>query len=111
MFKMKNNNFQIDKKPSYTDKNGVYLITRDIEGDFISYHTAFPGTFQNHINAKSDLLSSYCAMNTTSVLNLINWKDLSNNPLTKGVVENKKNCQTFEGGFYCEAHGDILIVV
>ena len=109
LLKMKNNNFEIEKKPSYTDKNGVYLITRDIEGDFISYHTAFPGTFQNHINGESDLRSTYCAMITASVLNLINWKDISNDPLTKGVVENIKNCQTFEGGLgpepYCEAHG------
>ena len=109
LLKMKNNNFEIDKKPSYTDKNGVYLITRENEGDFISYHTAFPGTFQNHINGESDLRSTYCAMTTASVLNLINWDDLSNDPLTKGVVENIKNCQTFEGGLgpepYCEAHG------
>ena len=109
LLKMKNNNFDIDKKPSYTDKNGVYLITRDSEGDFISYHTAFPGTFQNHINGESDLRSTYCAMTTACVLNLINWNDLTNDPLTKGVVENIKNCQTFEGGLgpepYCEAHG------
>ena len=109
LLKMKNNNFDIDKKPSYVDKNGVYLITRDIEGDFISYHTAFPGTFQNHINGESDLRSTYCAMTTASVLNLINWNDIANDPLTKGVVENIKNCQTFEGGLgpepYCEAHG------
>ena len=109
LLKMKNNNFDVDKKPSHTDKNGVYLITRDNEGDFISYHTAFPGTFQNHINGESDLRSTYCAMVTASVLNLINWTDLSNDPLTKGVVENIKNCQTFEGGLgpepYCEAHG------
>ena len=48
-------------------------------------------------------------MTTASVLNLINWNDISNDPLTKGVVENIKNCQTFEGGLgpepYCEAHG------
>ena len=109
LLKMKNNNLDIDKKPSYTDKNGVYLITRDIEGDFISYHTAFPGTFQNHINGESDLRSTYCAMITASILNLINWNDINNDPLTKGVVENIKNCQTFEGGLgpepYCEAHG------
>ena len=109
LLKMKNNNFDIDKKPSYIDKNGVYLITRDNEGDFLSYHTAFPGTFQNHINGESDLRSTYCAMTTASVLNLINWNDLTNDPLTKGVVENIKNCQTFEGGLgpepYCEAHG------
>ena len=109
LLKMKNNNFDIDKKPSYTDKNGIYLITRDNEGDFLSYHTAFPGTFQNHINGESDLRSTYCAMTTASVLNLINWNDLTNDPLTKGVVENIKNCQTFEGGLgpepYCEAHG------
>lgn len=109
LLKMKNNNFEINKKPSYTDKNGVYLITRENEGDFISYHTAFPGTFQNHINGESDLRSTYCAMTSASILNLINWNDLSNDPLTKGVVENIKNCQTFEGGLgpepYCEAHG------
>lgn len=109
LLKMKNNNFDVDKKPSYTDKNGVYLITRDNEGDFLSYHTAFPGTFQNHINGESDLRSTYCAMTTASVLNLINWNDITNDPLTKGVVENIKNCQTFEGGLgpepYCEAHG------
>ena len=109
LLSMKNNNFDVCKKPSYTDKNGVYLITRGIEGEFISYHTAFPGTFQNHINGESDLRSTYCAMTTASVLNLIKWDDLSNDPLTKGVVENIKNCQTFEGGLgpepYCEAHG------
>ena len=109
LLKMKNNNFDVDKKPSYTDKNGVYLITRDNEGDFISYHTAFPGTFQNHINGESDLRSTYCAIVVANVLNIINWDDLSNDPLTKGVVENIKNCQTFEGGLgpepYCEAHG------
>ena len=48
-------------------------------------------------------------MTTASVLNLINWNDITNDPLTKGVVENIKNCQTFEGGLgpepYCEAHG------
>ena len=109
LLKMKNNNFEIDKKPSYTDKNGVYLISREKEGDFISYHTAFPGTFQNHINGESDLRSTYCAITSASVLNLINWNDISNDPLTKGVIENIKNCQTFEGGLgpepYCEAHG------
>ena len=109
LLKMKNNNFDIDKKPSYTDKNGDYLITRGNDGDFISYHTAFPGTFQNHINGESDLRSTYCAMTTASVLNLINWNDIENDPLTKGVVQNIKNCQTFEGGLgpepYCEAHG------
>ena len=109
LLKMKNNNFDVDKKPSYTDKNGVYLITRENEGDFISYHTAFPGTFQNHINGESDLRSTYCAMITASILNLIDWENISNDPLTKGVVENIKNCQTFEGGLgpepYCEAHG------
>jgi len=109
LLKMKNNNFDIAQKPSYTDKNGVYLITRDVEGDFTSYHTAFPGTFQNHINGESDLRSTYCAMISANVLNLINWDDISNDPLTKGVVENIRNCQTFEGGLgpepYCEAHG------
>jgi protein farnesyltransferase subunit beta len=109
LLKMKNNEFDIDKAPSYTDKNGVYLITRDKDNDFISYHTAYPGTFQNHINGESDLRSTYCAMVIASTLNLINWDDLDNDPLTKGVVENIKNCQTFEGGLgpepFCEAHG------
>ena len=109
LLKMKNNNFEINKEPSYTDKNGVYLITRDKNNEFISYHTAYPGTFQNHINGESDLRSTYCAMVTASVLNLINFDDLDNDPLTKGVVDNIKNCQTFEGGLgpepFCEAHG------
>ena len=111
LLKMKNNQFEINKEPSYTDKNGIYLITRDKKetNEFISYHTAYPGTFQNHINGESDLRSTYCAMVTASVLNLINWDDLDNDPLTKGVVDNIKNCQTFEGGLgpepYCEAHG------
>ena len=113
--KMKNNNFDIDKKPSYTDKNGVYLITRDNKGDFISYLTAFPGTFQNHINGENDLRSTYCAIVVANVLNIINWEDLSNDPLTKGVVENIKKCQIFEGGLgpepYCVLMEDILIVV
>ena len=109
LLKMKNNNYDINQEPSYTDKNGVYLITRDKINEFISYHTAYPGTFQNHINGESDLRSTYCAMVTASVLNLINWDDLDNDPLTKGIVQNIKNCQTFEGGLgpepYCEAHG------
>ena len=109
LLKMKNNQFDINQEPSYTDKNGVYLITRDKNNEFISYHTAYPGTFQNHINGESDLRSTYCAMVVASVLNLINYDDLENNPITKGVVNNIKNCQTFEGGLgpepYCEAHG------
>ena len=109
LLKMKNNQFDINQEPSYTDKNGVYLITRDNNNEFISYHTAYPGTFQNHINGESDLRSTYCAMVVASVLNLINYDDLENNPITKGVVNNIKNCQTFEGGLgpepYCEAHG------
>ena len=109
LLKMKNNQFDINQEPSYTDKNGVYLITRDKNNEFISYHTAYPGTFQNHINGESDLRSTYCAMVVASVLNLINYDDLENDPITKGVVNNIKNCQTFEGGLgpepYCEAHG------
>ena len=109
LLKMKNNQFDINQEPSYTDKNGVYLITRDKNNEFISYHTAYPGTFQNHINGESDLRSTYCAMVVASVLNLINYDDLENDPITKGVVNNIKNCQTFEGGLgpepFCEAHG------
>ena len=109
LLKMKNNQFDINQEPSYTDKNGVYLITRDKNNEFISYHTAYPGTFQNHINGESDLRSTYCAMVIASVLNLINYDDLENDPITKGVVNNIKNCQTFEGGLgpepFCEAHG------
>ena len=30
-------------------------------------------------------------MTTASVLNLINWNDIENDPLTKGVVQNIKN--------------------
>ena len=109
LLKMKNNQFDINQEPSYTDKNGVYLITRDKNNEFISYHTAYPGTFQNHINGESDLRSTYCAMVVASVLNLINYDYLENDPITKGVVNNIKNCQTFEGGLgpepFCEAHG------
>ena len=109
LLKMKNNQFDINQAPSYTDKNGVYLITRPKDKDFISYHTAFPGTFQNHINGESDLRSTYCAMIIASTLNLINYNDIENDLITKGVVDNIKNCQTFEGGLgpepYCEAHG------
>ena len=109
LLKMKNNQFDINQEPSYTDKNGVYLITCDKNNEFISYHTAYPGTFQNHINGESDLRSTYCAMVIASVLNLINYDDLENDPITKGVVNNIKNCQTFEGGLgpepFCEAHG------
>ena len=109
LLKMKNNQLEANKEPSYTDKNGIYLITRDKENEFSSYHTAYPGTFQNHINGESDLRSTYCAMVIASVLNLINYENLTSDPLTKGVVENIKNCQTFEGGLgpepFCEAHG------
>ena len=109
LLKMKNNNFDINKKPSFVDKNGIYLITRDIENQFSSYHTGFPGTFQNNINGESDLRSTCCAIVTASVLNLINYENLDEDDLTKGVVNNIKNCQTFEGGLgpqpFCEAHG------
>ena len=109
LLKMKNNQFEANKEPSYTDKNGIYLITRDKENEFSSYHTAYPGTFQNHINGESDLRSTYCAMVIASVLNMIDFENLTTDPLTKGVVENIKNCQTFEGGLgpepFCEAHG------
>ena len=37
-------------------------------------------------------------MVTASVLNLINWNDLGNDLLTEGMVENFKNCKTFEEG-------------
>ena len=71
LLKMKNNNFDINKKPSFVDKNGIYI--------------------------------------TASVLNLINYDNLDEDDLTKGVVNNIKNCQTFEGGLgpepFCEAHG------
>ena len=109
LLKMKNNNFDINKKPSFVDKNGIYLITRDIENQFSSYYTGFPGTFQNNINGESDLRSTCCAIITASVLNLINYENLDEDDLTKGVVNNIKNCQTFEGGLgpepFCEAHG------
>ena len=109
LLKMKNNNFNINQEPSYTDKNGIYLITRDNKDEFRSYHTAYPGTFQNHINGESDLRSTYCAITIASILNLINFNDIDNDPITKGVVDYIKNCQNFEGGLgpepYCEAHG------
>ena len=109
LLKMKNNQLEVNKEPSYTDKNGVYLITRENNKEFMSCHTAFPGTFQNHLNGESDLRSTYCAIVTASVLNLINWENIDGDPLTKGIVDNIKNCQTFEGGLgpepYCEAHG------
>ena len=109
LLKMKNNNFNINQEPSYTDKNGIYLLTRDNKNEFISYHTAYPGTFQNHINGESDLRSTYCAITVASLLNLINWDNLDNDPITKGVAEYIKSCQTFEGGLgpepFCEAHG------
>ena len=76
LLKMKNNQLEANKEPSYTDKNGIYLITRDKENEFSSYHTAYPGTFQNHINGESDLRSTYCAMVIASVLNLINYENL-----------------------------------
>ena len=109
LLNMKNNNFDIEKKPSFVDKNNIYLITREKSDEIFSYHTAFPGTFQNHVNGESDLRSTYCAITTASILNLINFDNLENDDLTKGVVQNIKNCQTFEGGLgpepYCEAHG------
>ena len=86
LLKMKNNNFDINKKPSFVDKAGIYLITRDIENQFSSYHTGFPGTFQNNINGESDLRSTCCAIVTASVLNLINYENLDEDDLTKGVV-------------------------
>ena len=109
LLSMKNNNFDITENNSYVDKNNIYLITRNNNNEMFSYHTAYPGTFQNHINGESDLRSTYCAIITASILNLINYENLENDDLTKGVINNIKNCQTFEGGLgpepYCEAHG------
>lgn len=109
LLKMKNNNFEINNGPSFTDKNGIYLITRENKNECFTYKTAFPGTFQNHINGESDLRSTYCALTTASILNLIDYEHIEEDPLTKGVVQNIKKCQTFEGGLgpepFCEAHG------
>ena len=109
LLRMKNNNFNINQNPSYTDKNGIYVITKEIKDECKSYHSVYPGAFQNHESGESDLRSTYCALIVASVLNLINWNDLDNDPLTKGVVDYVKNCQTFEGGLgpepFCEAHG------
>ena len=133
LLRMKNNHFNINDKPSYTDKNGIFLIYRNEENkneneennnkenikeesntnkeknhssltNCSSTHACFPGTFQNHINGESDLRSTYCALTVSYILNL-----LPDESLTSGIVSNIQSCQTFEGGFgpepYCEAHG------
>ena len=132
LLRMKNNHFNIKDKPSYTDKNGIFLIYRNEDSknnnnkdineenkeensslnkekkpyisNCSSSHSCYPGTFQNHINGESDLRSTYCALTVSYILNLI-----SDESITSGIVSNIKSCQTFEGGFgpepYCEAHG------
>ena len=132
LLRMKNNHFNIKDKPSYTDKNGIFLIYRSEDSknnnnkdineenkeensslnkekkpyisNCSSSHSCYPGTFQNHINGESDLRSTYCALTVSYILNLI-----SDESITSGIVSNIKSCQTFEGGFgpepYCEAHG------
>ena len=109
LLRMKNNNFNIEKEPSSVDKNGLYLITRDDKSKMISFKTNAPGTFMNHISGESDLRSTYCAITVAYILNLLDLNNLEGNLISKGVVENIKNCQNFEGGLgpepFCEAHG------
>ena len=103
LIKMKNNNFITDSKPNYTDKKGIYLITREKESECSSCSMSYPGSFTSHYNGESDLRATYCAMTVASILGI------DDEEITKGVVENIKKCQTFEGGFapepFCEAHG------
>jgi len=57
----------------------------------------------SHENSESDLRAVYCALVIADILGILD-EDIS-----KGVAENIKKCQTFEGGLgpepYCEAHG------
>ena len=57
----------------------------------------------SHINSESDLRAVYCALVIADILGILDEK------ITKGVAENIKKCQTFEGGLgpepNSEAHG------
>ena len=107
LLKMKNNNFN-NKESSSVDKNGNFLLNKENKNGKKLYHIGYPGCFQNYINGETDLWSIHCALTVASILNLINFDDIDNDPLTKGVVEHIKKCQTFEGGLgpepFCEAH-------
>ena len=106
LLKIKNNIFN-NKETASFDKNGNFLLDKENKDGKILYRTAYPGIFQNPIN--TDLWSLHAALTVASILNLINFDDIENDPLTKGVVEYVKNCQNYEGGFapepFCEAHG------
>ncbi|MCQ2817197.1 MAG: protein farnesyltransferase subunit beta [archaeon] len=112
LLRMKNNNFKINQNPSFVDKNGIYLVTREKENNCSNLLSTYPGAFSNHDNGESDLRSTFCAISVASMLNLLDNDE--NNPLndgeiTKGVAEHIKKCQTYEGGFgpepFCEGHG------
>ena len=68
-----------------------------------NYNSSWPGSFMSHENSESDLRAVYCALVIADILGILD-EDIS-----KGVAENIKKCQTFEGGLgpepYCEAHG------
>ena len=103
LLRMKNNHFNIDQPPSYVDKKGTFVITREKVDQCSTYSTTYPGAFSGHYNGESDLRATYCAIVIATIL------DIVDEDLTKGIVDNIKNCQTFEGGFapepFCEAHG------
>ena len=106
LLKMKNNNFNNKESASF-DKNGDFLLDKENKNGKKIYNLAYPGNFHNSLNI--DLWSLRSAITVASILNLVNFDDIDNDPLTKGVVEYIKNCQTFEGGLgpepFCEAHG------
>ena len=105
LLKMKNNNFNNKESASF-DRNGNFLLDKENKNGKILYNLAYPGNFHNSLNI--DLWSLRSALTVASILNLINFDDIDNDPLTKGVVEYIKNCQNYEGGLgpepFCEAH-------
>ena len=107
LLRLKNNIFEKKESTSF-DKNGKFLIDIEKKDGKTLYHTAYPGSFQTYVNGGSDIQAIYRALIVASILNLINFDDIENDPITKGVVEHIKNSQNYEGGLgpepFCEAH-------
>ena len=100
---MKNNNTLKEGGSSFSDFKGNFILEKEDVEKLNSYRTSWPGAFQMHSCGESDLRATYCALIVADILNIID------NELTKGVIENIRQCQTVEGGLgpepFCEAHG------
>jgi protein farnesyltransferase subunit beta len=101
LLRMKNNN---QNSTSAVKDSCNYFCIEKGENRCSEFQANYPGMFQMHENGESDLRATYCALAVASILNILDDKEI-----TQYIVENIKQCQTFEGGFgpepLCEAHG------